>query len=211
MTAQSAVGIGPAARSGQNWHRGLVARAFRGQSLDKPDLAPWIERPSPGPDTSGGDPGRTRVLAPYSATRASEAALDVAAELGRALPAEVWVLYVRAWDPVRGGRIFIETRGEAHAVASVAVQRLRRLGVTAKARVRDSSRARIAQAILAESEAVGAHSIVLGTHARGPLSAVLQGSTSLTVARHSTRPVLLVKVPTKRTPFWRRPHWGLPL
>jgi nucleotide-binding universal stress UspA family protein len=207
MKAQPAVGRRQADRGGQDWHRGLVVRALRGQTLGTKDHEPWTIRPTPGPEPAGGDPGRTKVLVPYSASTAADAALGVAADLSKALPAEVWVLYVRAWDPVRGGRIFLETEGEAHAVAAAAVQRLRRLGVSAKARVREASRGRIADAIIAEGEDLGAHSIVLGTHARGPFATAFRGSTSLSVARRATRPVLLVKVPMMRPPFWRL-LWG---
>jgi nucleotide-binding universal stress UspA family protein len=154
-----------------------------------------------GPDEFG---GRTpRLLAPYSGSSTAGAGLDLAANLGVALSAEVWVLYVRTWDPLPGGgRVFFETAGEAGRTAQAAVSHLRRRGASASAVVRDAYRAHISDVILAESETLNASYIVLGTRVRRALTSALLGSTSLVVARRSSRPVLLIK------PAAQRHTWG---
>ena len=155
----------------------------------------WTGWPSATPERDSGGSDRKRILIPYNGTATADGALVVAAELCQLLAAEAWVLYVRPWDPVRGGRIFIESRSEARAVAQAGVGKLHARGGAASAVVRDASRQGIAHTIVTEAEALGASSIVMGTPARRALSAALLGSTSLAVARRSQRPVILVKAP----------------
>jgi nucleotide-binding universal stress UspA family protein len=145
----------------------------------------------------GDGPARKRILFPYNGSQTAERALDVVADWCNALGAEAWVLYVRPWDSVRGGHIFVETPGEARAVAQAAVRRLRARGVSASGEIRNASRAGIAKTIVAEADALGASSIVIGTPAHRVLREVLTGSTSLSVARRSSRPVILVKAPRR--------------
>jgi nucleotide-binding universal stress UspA family protein len=184
-------------------------RAVTPVGFDCVEDDPWTGWPSTTPDQDGAAPDRRRVLVPYCGTRTAEAALETAADWCHALAAEAWVLYVRPWDPVRGGRNFLETPAEARAVAQVAVGRLRGRGVSASGVVRDASRGRISDTIVAEAEALGACSIVMGTPVRRVLSEVLLGSTSLAVARRSPRPVILVKAP-KRPSISQRPSRPVP-
>jgi nucleotide-binding universal stress UspA family protein len=133
-------------------------------------------------------------LVAYNGSRTATAAIDVAADWIQAWSAETWVLYVRPWDRTRGsGRFFLETRSEARALAQTGVNRLCTKGVTATALVHDACRQRVAEAIVAQAEALGASCIVLGTHARGILSLAVLGSTSHAVLRKANRPVVLVK------------------
>lgn len=152
-------------------------------------------------DLCGGTPGNesspTSLLFPYSGSRTADAALDVAADWAHALFADVWVLYVRPWDTCRGGHYYVETRGEARAVAQAAMRRLRLRGVPASGVVRDADREQVAGSILAEANAVDARLIVLGTRSRGFLSRTLLGSTSAAVARRATRPLILVDAKTR--------------
>ena len=95
------------------------------------------------------------------------------------------------------------------AVTQVAVGRLRAAGVSASGVVRNASRGRISDTIVAEAEALGACAIVMGTPVRRVLSEVLLGSTSLAVARRSPRPVILVKAP-RRPAISQRPRRPVP-
>lgn len=147
-------------------------------------------RREPGP---GDERSRVSVLFPYSGSRTADAALDVAAGWAHALFADVWVLYVRPWDTARGGHYYVETRPEAGAVAQAAVRLLRLRGVPASGLVRDAARDRVARVILAQADAVDARLIVLGTRSRGVLGRTLLGSTSASVARRATRPLILVE------------------
>jgi nucleotide-binding universal stress UspA family protein len=108
----------------------------------------------------------------------------------------------------RGGYYYAETRGEARARAQQAANRLRLAGVDASATVRNARRERIPAAILAEAAALDVSVIVLGTRARGALSAAMVGSTSAAVARRSSRPVILVKASARGHRHVGR--WGSP-
>jgi nucleotide-binding universal stress UspA family protein len=168
--------------------------------IDTVDEDSWTGWPSTTSQQDGANSARKRVLIPYNGTRTADGALEVAADWCQALTADAWVLYVRPWDPVRGGRIFIETPSEARAVAHAGVGALRAHGVSASAMLRDASRHGIADTIVVAAEALGVSSVVMGTPARRGLTAALLGSTSLTVARHSHCPVILVKVPKPARP-----------
>ena len=164
----------------------------------------WETWSSTGPAEAGGDDGK-RVLVPYCGTRIADAALEVAADWSRALAAEAWVLYVRPWDALQGhGRVFLDTKPEARALVLKAVTTLRGHGVAASGVVREANRPHIADAIIAEAEALGPCTVVLGTHARGLLGMLVLGSTSHTVARRSSRRVILVRVPPAKTKPQRR-------
>ncbi len=162
-----------------------------------PHFPPEWTATTPSIDISKGNPSRSGLLFPYNGSPTADAALDVAADWAHALCADAWVLYVRPWDTSRGGHYYIETRAEASALAQVAVSRLRLRGIAASRVVRDADRARLANAILAEAAALDVRLIVLGARARGALGAALVGSTSTTVARRATRPVILVKGTSK--------------
>lgn len=149
-------------------------------------------------DGSGGEHG-PRLLVPYSGSATADAGLEMAAEWTRTFGVEVWVLYVRAWDPMPGGgRFFIESPSEARCVVQKAVVWLRRRGVAASGIVRDAYRPHVADVIVAQAERLDARYIVVGTRARRALTAALMGSTSFEVARRATRPVLMVNIPRKR-------------
>jgi nucleotide-binding universal stress UspA family protein len=145
------------------------------------------------------------VLIPFCASCTADAALRTARDLCCAMTADAWVLHVRAWDPMPGGRLFIETPTEALALTRTAVTYLRERGIASSSVVRQARTEHIADVIVAESQRLGAHSIVLGTHGRSPLSASVRGSTSLGVLRRATCPVVLVRVPgvevTRRWPW----------
>jgi nucleotide-binding universal stress UspA family protein len=166
--------------------------------IDAGDDDPWPGWPSTTPPRDGGDADRKRILIPYNRTRTADGSLDVAAQWCQLLGAEAWVLYVRPWDPVRGGRIYIETPSEARDVAHAGAGQLRARGIAASALVRNSGRRGIADIIVAEALTLDATSIVMGTPARRALSTALMGSTSMTVARRSPRPVILVKAVAHR-------------
>ena len=104
-------------------------RAVTPVGFDLVEDDPWTGWPSTTPDQDGDAPERRRILVPYCGTRTAEAALETAADWCHALAAEAWVLYVRPWDPVRGGRIFLETPAEARGDAGRGGPAARRWGV----------------------------------------------------------------------------------
>ena len=137
--------------------------AVQPAGLDTVDDDPWTGWPSSTSQREGGGSSRKRILIPYNGSVAADCALEVAAEWCDLLAAEAWVLYVRPWDPVRGGCLFLETPADARAVAHGGVATLRGLGVAASAIVRDASRRGISDTIVAVAEALAASSIVIGS------------------------------------------------
>ena len=173
--------------------------------LEAPFDDPWADwaSPSPGSEGDGGD--LSRILVPYNGTAVARQALEVATTIALSRTTVVWVLHVRAWDIGTGGiRFCLETKDEAHHCAQTAVTHLRRRGIAASALVRDARREKVPHAIAAEAARLEVGCIVLGTPARRALSSALVGSTSLTVARRATRPIILVKAPAHpRRRRWR--------
>jgi nucleotide-binding universal stress UspA family protein len=166
---------------------------------------PWSGWVSPTDRGEGGGADPFRILVPYNGSATARKALDIAARLSAGRSSLVWVLYVRHWDVGRAGcRTSLETVDEARQCAQAAVTDLRQRGVATSAVVRDARREKVAQAIVAEAEALGAGCVVLGTHARRAWGSALLGSTSHAVARLATRPVIMVKAPKIRS-RWRLP------
>jgi nucleotide-binding universal stress UspA family protein len=175
-----------------------------GGQVDAPRDLPWTGWPSPRTPDPGGGRGPTRVLVPFNGTQVARKAIDVAASLTSGRTSVIWILYVRPWQIGRGGmRFCLETMDEARQCAQSAVTDLRCRGVSASAVVRDARRENVARMIADEGERLDVSCIVLGTHARGSLLSALLGSTSLSVARKATRPIILVKTPNRQR-RWRR-------
>jgi nucleotide-binding universal stress UspA family protein len=137
-------------------------------------------------------PSVKRILLPFSGLEPSQAALAATVELCGAFDARVRVLHLREWDQCRGTRFFLESTAEARELVRDAASQLQVSGVPAEAAVRDVHRARLAQAILAESGEFGAHLIVLGARSRRLVTALIVGSTSHEVTRGAHCPVVLV-------------------
>jgi len=143
-----------------------------------------------GPGDRGG--AQTRILLPYDDTESAHRALESTRELATGLNASVRVIHVRAWDPCRGGRMFLETREEALYLTRAALARLRSDGIATAGVIRIAKRTRVADEILAEARYFGANAIVLGARRRRLLVSLLLGSVSYSVMRRANCPVILV-------------------
>jgi nucleotide-binding universal stress UspA family protein len=86
------------------------------------------------------------------------------------------------------------TEAAARARADEGAERARGLGLRAEARVR-AQQTTIADAILAEADAVDARAVVMGTRGLTGVKSLLLGSVSHAVLQHADRPVIVVPSP----------------
>lgn len=181
----------------------LTGAEFRGRVVGLHVDDPWTGRPSWPPQSGGGGADLSRILVPFNGTAAACNAADLAARLSSDRPTTVWVLYVRPWDVGRAGRRFcLETAEEARCCAQTAITALRGRGVSTRAVMRDARREKVPSTIAAVAEALDVGCIVLGGHARPVWASVLLGSTSRSVCRQATRPVVLVYLPKQPHRLW---------
>ncbi len=149
----------------------------------------------PGEGAGGRGGSRARILLPYVDSEPAKHALESTIQLSTLLHSEVRIIHVREWSPCRGGRLFLETREESFEVTSGAVDRLRRCGVRASGVIGIARRASVPCVIVDEAKAFNAGTIILGARQRRFLWSALMGSTSLSVMRRASCPVLLVHPP----------------
>jgi len=102
-------------------------------------------------------------------------------------------------------RIDAASERDARARAEDAAEHARRAGLDAEPRVAEAQTG-IAQAILAEADAVDADVIVLGTRGLHGLKSVLLGSVSHEVLHESSRPVMVI--PSSEVAAERESHRG---
>jgi nucleotide-binding universal stress UspA family protein len=191
-------------------HPPSVANLASTGNIDADSSAlPWIWWPTPVASGAGGGREPKRVLIPYCESSTAAAALRKAADLCSAMNADAWVLHVHAWDPMPGGRLFIETPSDVLAIVETAMTYFAWARRGFEQHRAPGPTRRIADSIVAESQRLAVDSIVVGTHGRGPMSASLKGSTSLAVVRRAACPVILVRVPPSRRSLlrgWERWH-----
>ena len=148
------------------------------------------------------------ILLCYDGSPDAQAAIDEAARLlpsERATVLTVWERFVDvmartgaglAWGTatVHPDEIDVEAEKSARVRAEEGVERAARAGLDAEPRavVLDKT---IAEAILAEAEAIDARAIVLGTRGLTGLKSLLMGSVSHGVLLHADRPVVVVPSP----------------
>ncbi|HUA48805.1 MAG TPA: universal stress protein [Solirubrobacteraceae bacterium] len=146
------------------------------------------------------------ILIAYDGSPDATTAIERAGELMRGKPATVLTVWqhfedlvtrVGAGMPV-GSVDYAELDRRygdyARQRAEQGAELARAAGLKAQARicVREGS---IAQAILAEADAIGAEAIVLGTRGLTGLKSLLMGSVSHAVLQHADRPVIVVPSP----------------
>lgn len=168
---------------------------------------PWTAHPDLTARADDFGSGRKRILVGFSPSPTADAALELAANWCRAFSATACVLYVRPWDPLPGGgRIFLDTLDEAQQLVEGAVVQMRQRGAPATALVCAAHRMRVGATIVSQARLLHVDFILLGTHARGAAISALCGSTSLTVARRASQPVILVKTPGRKKSTWVPRH-----
>lgn len=154
-------------------------------------------------------PSFQRILVATDGTTACARAFEAAAELARALGATLVTLSIApgptegsigaAIDPLSGAEEAVaalerhdpaDTRAAATAQAQAASARATSLGVETTWRVWEGP---TGDAILAAAVAEHADLIVVGSHCRGAIGRLIQGSVSEYVVRHAPVPVMVVR------------------
>jgi len=136
------------------------------------------------------------VLLAVDESDLSARATTAAGDLARLSGGRVHVVHVREHQVVvaKGGGTFeIEDAGEAEALAARSVARLTELGVAADTEVVRAAVGHVAEEVVAAAGRVGADVIVLGSHGRAGVKALVLGSTAYKVIHLADRPVLVVR------------------
>ncbi len=145
-----------------------------------------------------------RLLVPLDGTPASQAALPIAALLARAYEADLWLLrIVPTLATVSGERVSTALLVPTATAASLDLEEsearrsleglaatLRAQGLRASASV---GRGNPSQGVLDGAAQAGVDMIVIATHARTGIDAVVSGSVASRIAARFTRPLLLVR------------------
>ena len=145
-----------------------------------------------------------RVVLATDGSEAAEVALDLAASI--TWPAGSVIRLVSAvepmeaalagaWAPVLARDLDDQLDELAVAAREVLEHAARRVGPSGATIERAVPRGRASTVIVSEAQAMDAHMIMLGSRGHGRIGSMLLGSVSAEVVDHSTRPVLVARVP----------------
>jgi nucleotide-binding universal stress UspA family protein len=142
-----------------------------------------------------------RILVAIDGTGTAERGLDEAIALAQRLGSTLRILHVAdarmlgaaacVYAPPE--QLVDDWRIAGERLVPAAVERARARGVEAQGTVRCDPSRHVHELILEEARAANAELIVMGTHGRGGLPRLLQGSDAESVLRESPIPVLLVR------------------
>lgn len=190
---------------GRGGLRGLLFGRVAEQVLQRGQIPVLLVRPTP----AGREQSFTcrRIMVPLDGSPTAEAALPPALEVARACAAELLLVMVVPTVQTVSGERAAATRlmpiAAAALLDSEAADAARYLQSTA---ANNAAGART-QAVVERGEPVGtlldvaarraADLIVMATHGRSGVDAMWAGSVAARIIAHSTRPVLLVRVPRR--------------
>jgi nucleotide-binding universal stress UspA family protein len=144
-----------------------------------------------------------RILVPVDFSDCSEAALDHAISLARALGGTIDVLYVWQAPSFLPPELLIAGPGPQQTLTELtrtkAESELAEFAARARARGAEISNVLVeegypAQRIVERADEGNYDLLVIGTHGRTGVSRALLGSTAERVVRHSRKPVLTIRV-----------------
>jgi nucleotide-binding universal stress UspA family protein len=144
-----------------------------------------------------------RILVPVDFSDCSEAALDHASALARALGATIDILYVWQAPTFLPPELLIAGPGPQQTLTELthhkAESELAEFAGRARARGAEIGEALVeegypAQRIVERADEGNYDLLVIGTHGRTGVSRALLGSTAERVVRHSKKPVLTIRV-----------------
>jgi len=137
-----------------------------------------------------------KILLAVDASDQSDHAVRAAKELAQLSGGVVHLFHVQERQVVigkSGGAFDVEASDEAAAVVDRARQTLEEAGVKVQADVIHSELGHVAQEIVAAAHKVDADMIVMGSHGRTGLGAMLLGSNAYKTLHLTDRPVLVVR------------------
>jgi nucleotide-binding universal stress UspA family protein len=131
---------------------------------------------------------RGELLVPVDGSSTSESALGLAAAIGIALSARVWVITVNE-EPVPGGTDVSESAYAANLAAKLSEQSHHEVSFEVLHGKHPE------RAIVEQAKAVQASLIVASTHGRTGLARIKAGSVAMSMVRHAPCPVVLNRPP----------------
>jgi len=150
--------------------------------------------------------GVKRILVPVDFSAISERVCRVAAEAAKARGTKIWLIHVAEPEPEFVGyepgpdvvrhQVASELRNEHRQLQELA-DRTAALGVEVTPLLIQGS---TVETILEQADHHAVELIVMATHGRSGVGAVWAGSVAARVIGHSTRPVLLVRIPDRPSP-----------
>ncbi len=138
-----------------------------------------------------------RLLVPLDGSRLAETVLPVAARLGKACGATVFLLHVleRGAPAAVHGERHLRARDEAEAYLAEIASGLRAQGVSVETHAHEVPEGHVPRSIAAHADEEGADLIVLCTHGSGGVHQILFGSVAQQVLSAGNVPVLLTRPP----------------
>lgn len=130
------------------------------------------------------------LLVPLDYTGCAEEVIDVAARLGKALDAELALLYVVTAPPNSPALVRSALNQDAQEHLEELAGTLQRVGLRTSIHVRQGAPADV---IVSTAATEKASMIVMGTHGRTGLQRLWAGSVAEQVLRHSPCPVTVVR------------------
>jgi nucleotide-binding universal stress UspA family protein len=136
-----------------------------------------------------------KILVAVDHSKLSDLAVLAARDLALLSQGEVWVLHLREREVgfKTGATIMDQTKGDAKAEVSAAVDVLSQAGVKAHGEVRNALFGYAAADIVDDAKEHDVDIIVMGSRGRNALTGFVLGSTAHKVIHLADRPVLIIR------------------
>ena len=137
-----------------------------------------------------------KILVAVDDSEVSGRAVEAAAELAKLSSGTVHLFHVRERQDVigkSGGSFDVEYQEEADALVQKAADSLKSTGLTSTSKIVHVPIGHVAQEIVKAAAEANADTIVMGSHGRSGLGALVLGSNAYKVLHLADRPVLVVR------------------
>ena len=135
-----------------------------------------------------------RLLVAVDHSEVSGRVLAAARDLAGLSKGKVWVLHLREREVIaQMGQLPSETDQQAHQAVEDGVAELKKAGIDAVGKVRQTVFGHAAREILADAKEHNADVIIMGSRGRSDFAGALLGSTAHKVIHLTDRPVLVIR------------------